>query len=68
MSSFFLRFADAELTTEDHDLHHRKGYRKSTNYGKQTRLWDVVFGTKGERIEAKVENVDYGNSIDFPLI
>ena len=67
-SSFFLRFVGAELTTEDHDLHHRKGYRKSTNYGKQTRLWDVCFGTAGERIEARDGNVDYGNSIDFPLI
>ncbi|ATY59697.1 Fatty acid hydroxylase [Cordyceps militaris] len=32
-----LNYFDAELRIEDHDLHHRKGWRKSHNYGKQTR-------------------------------
>ncbi|CAD6892066.1 unnamed protein product [Tilletia controversa] len=39
-----------ELAVEDHDLHHRFG-RSGKNYGKQTRVWDRVFGTVGERIE-----------------
>ncbi|CAD6919821.1 unnamed protein product [Tilletia controversa] len=39
-----------ELAVEDHDLHHRFG-RSGKNYGKQTRVWDRVFGTIGERIE-----------------
>ncbi|KAE8211723.1 hypothetical protein CF319_g4979 [Tilletia indica] len=39
-----------ELAVEDHDLHHRFG-RSGKNYGKQTRVWDRIFGTIGERIE-----------------
>jgi sterol desaturase/sphingolipid hydroxylase (fatty acid hydroxylase superfamily) len=58
---------DCELVVEDHDLHHRQGWRTSCNYGKQTRLWDRIFGTCGKRIEAKEENVDYANAIDMPL-
>lgn len=32
-----LRLLNCELVVEDHDLHHRKGWRKSQNYGKQVR-------------------------------
>ena len=56
-----------EINIEDHDLHHRKGWRKSHNYGKQTRLWDRVFGTSMERIEAVEGNVDYENTAKMPL-
>lgn len=46
----FLRVMGAELAVEDHDLHHRFG-KSGRNYGKQTRIWDRLFGTVGERIE-----------------
>jgi len=62
-----LRFFDAELTVEDHDLHHRKGWKKSHNYGKQTRLWDRVFGTCHERYECLPENIDYEHPISVPM-
>ncbi|KAK4050306.1 hypothetical protein OIV83_003627 [Microbotryomycetes sp. JL201] len=39
-----------DLIIEDHDLHHRFG-KGGKNYGKQTRLWDVLFGTTCPRIE-----------------
>lgn len=67
VSTLFLRLFDAELIIEDHDLHHRHGWRKSTNYGKQTKLWDKLFGSAGERIEATENNIDYVNKVDFPL-
>nr|POE46848.1 fatty acid hydroxylase vlma [Quercus suber] len=56
-----LKFFDAELLTEDHDLHHRKGWKKSHNYGKQTRLWDRLFGTCHERYETTPANIDYNS-------
>lgn len=65
--SWLLRMFDAELVIEDHDVHHRKGWRKSHNYGKQTRLWDRVFGTCHDRIECASDNVDYENSVGMPL-
>jgi sterol desaturase/sphingolipid hydroxylase (fatty acid hydroxylase superfamily) len=45
-----LRILGMELAVEDHDLHHRFG-KSGKNYGKQTRVWDKLFGTIGERIE-----------------
>ncbi|CEJ94898.1 hypothetical protein VHEMI10405 [[Torrubiella] hemipterigena] len=57
----------ADLPHEDHDLHHRKGYRSSGNYGKQTRVWDRLFGTSWERIETHRSNVDYANMVIMPL-
>lgn len=45
-----LRPLGMELAVEDHDLHHRFG-KSGKNYGKQTRIWDRIFGTIGERIE-----------------
>ncbi|KAK3181844.1 hypothetical protein K4F52_006911 [Lecanicillium sp. MT-2017a] len=56
-----------ELVVEDHDLHHRRGYRKSANYGKQTRVWDVLFGTAGSRIEATQGNIDYNNRVNISI-
>lgn len=63
-----LKYFDAEIVIEDHDLHHRKGWRNSYNYGKQTRLWDRVFGTVHERIESTASNVDYTNVARLPLL
>lgn len=57
-----------DLLGEDHDMHHRKGYRKSYNYGKQTLLWDTIFGTRGPRPETRAENIDYSRKINFPLL
>lgn len=65
--SFILALFDCELAIEDHDLHHRKGWRKSHNYGKQTRLWDRIFGTCHERIELRKDNIDYANQARIPL-
>ena len=39
-----------ELCIEDHDLHHRMG-KSGKNYGKQTRIFDQIFGTVSKRIE-----------------
>ncbi|CAL5868546.1 uncharacterized protein PFLUO_LOCUS2773 [Penicillium psychrofluorescens] len=65
--SWLLEMFDAEIVIEDHDLHHRKGWRKSHNYGKQTRLWDRLFGTCHDRIESARANVDYVNTANMPL-
>lgn len=64
---WILRLLDTELVIEDHDLHHRTGWRKSHNYGKQTRLWDRIFGTRAERIESSRDKVDYNNRVTIPL-
>lgn len=39
-----------ELCIEDHDLHHRHG-KSGKNFGKQTRIFDRLFGTLSERVE-----------------
>lgn len=62
-----LRMLDMELVIEDHDLHHRKGWKKSYNYGKQTRIWDRLFGTTYPRVEGYKDNVDYINVAKIPL-
>lgn len=41
--------------------------RTGHNYGKQTRLWDKLFGTMGERIEGTPTNIDYSRRINMPL-
>lgn len=64
---WLLQMFNADIVIEDHDLHHRKGWRKSHNYGKQTRLWDRIFGTCTDRIESVEHNVDYVNSSPMPL-
>jgi len=48
-----LRPLGMELIVEDHDLHHRYG-KAGKNYGKQSRVWDKIFGTCAEREETKV--------------
>jgi sterol desaturase/sphingolipid hydroxylase (fatty acid hydroxylase superfamily) len=66
--TFVLRVFNAELVIEDHDLHHRKGWKKAHNYGKQTRLWDRIFGTCADRIESTPGNVDYDHPAQLPLL
>lgn len=66
LASVVLQWFGCEFVIEDHDLHHRNGWRKSFNYGKQTRLWDCVFGTLGPRLESK--NVDEGTKIKLPVL
>ncbi|KAL1880463.1 hypothetical protein Plec18167_003867 [Paecilomyces lecythidis] len=65
--SWLLDYFGWNIIIEDHDLHHRKGYRKSYNYGKQTRVWDKLFGTCHDRIETYDENIDYENTVTMPL-
>jgi sterol desaturase/sphingolipid hydroxylase (fatty acid hydroxylase superfamily) len=65
--SWLLEVFNCELVIEDHDLHHRKGWKKSHNYGKQTRLWDRIFGTCHDRIETLESNVDYENPVPMPF-
>ncbi|GAA94185.1 uncharacterized protein L969DRAFT_86309 [Mixia osmundae IAM 14324] len=48
LASSFLWWWGGELCVEDHDLHHRYG-RSGQSYGKQTRVWDSIFGTCAER-------------------
>lgn len=62
-----LIFLNMDLLIEDHDLHHRFGWKKSHNYGKQTRVWDKIFGTCRERVETTDENVNYHQKLDMPL-
>lgn len=65
--SWLLQLTGCDLVIEDHDLHHRYGYRVSHNYGKQTRLWDRIFGTCRDRIESGWENVDFSKAADLPI-
>ena len=65
--SWLLKMFNAELVIEDHDLHHRYGWKSSHNYGKQTRLWDRIFGTCRDRIECTDEMIDYDEKVPMPL-
>lgn len=65
--SWLLELFKADIVIEDHDLHHRKGYRKTYNYGKQTRLWDRIFGTCHDRIESAKDNIDFENTAPMPV-
>ncbi|KAJ1034614.1 hypothetical protein NDA18_001470 [Ustilago nuda] len=65
-ATWFLRYVGAELCLEDHDIHHRNGWKKSGNYGKQTRLWDAIFGTMKERIEGTADNINWNDHMDVP--
>ncbi|KYK58008.1 hypothetical protein DCS_05021 [Drechmeria coniospora] len=65
--AWLLRLVKAELVIEDHDIHHRRGWRRSGNYGKQTRLWDRLFSTCLDRIECTEPLVDYANPVTFPI-
>lgn len=60
-----LCYLGCELVIEDHDLHHRRGWRQSYNYGKQTRLWDRLLGTTAPRLES--EEIDHHCQIDMPV-
>lgn len=55
------------LTLEDHDLHHREGWKKASNYGKQSLLWDWIFGTTRDRPEGRPDNVDWSLSVFDPV-
>ncbi|VUC28077.1 unnamed protein product [Clonostachys rosea] len=66
--NWLLQIFGAELVIEDHDLHHRKGWRKSHNYGKQTRLWDRIFGTTTERVESVASNIDFETKVYLPIL
>ncbi|PKI82930.1 hypothetical protein MVES1_003771 [Malassezia vespertilionis] len=63
LTSPLLRPFGLELVLEDHDLHHRFGWRDSYNYGKQSMFWDNIFGTMGERVETAEANVDYSLTV-----
>ena len=65
---WILRKFNAEIAIEDHDLHHRYGWRKAANYGKQSMLWDRVFGSKRRRIELVDDNIDYVNTAYMPIM
>ncbi|KAF9891570.1 hypothetical protein FE257_003581 [Aspergillus nanangensis] len=65
--TWLLKCFDMELMLEDHDLHHRKGWKSSYNYGKQTRVWDRLFNTCLPRVEGHVDNIDYVNTAELPL-
>lgn len=64
LSSPVLRLVHCELTIEDHDLHHRRGWRKSFNYGKQTRVWDRILGTLAPRLESS--QPDFDSKFEMP--
>ncbi|KDN52793.1 fatty acid hydroxylase superfamily protein [Tilletiaria anomala UBC 951] len=66
-NSIILRPLGMELDLEDHDLHHRHGWKHyGGNYGKQTRLWDVIFGTSKPRIETVDKNIDWSWKVSLP--
>ncbi|KAJ5929195.1 hypothetical protein N7454_007043 [Penicillium verhagenii] len=65
--NWLLKLCDMELVIEDHDLHHRKGWKNSHNYGKQTRVWDRLFNTSIPRIEGHAGNIDYVNTAKIPF-
>jgi sterol desaturase/sphingolipid hydroxylase (fatty acid hydroxylase superfamily) len=46
----FLKPFDMDLRIEHHDLHHRFG-KGGKNFGKQTRIYDKLFGTSFDCIE-----------------
>lgn len=66
--TWFLRLFGVELMLEDHDLHHRRGWKSSYNYGKQTRVWDSLFGTCLPRVEGHRDNIDHVNAVELPLL
>lgn len=65
--SWLLKALDMELIIEDHDLHHRRGWKKAANYGKQTRIFDKVFGTTAQREEMIESNVDHSKVVYMPF-
>ncbi|WFD00022.1 hypothetical protein MYAM1_002768 [Malassezia yamatoensis] len=63
LTSILLRPFGTEIVVEDHDLHHRFGWRDSHNYGKQSMLWDTLFGTASDRFETHAENIDWDSRL-----
>lgn len=63
-----LRSFGCEINLEDHDIHHRGGWKVSGNYGAHTRLWDTLLGTRKERIESRNENIDWNRPVRWPLV
>lgn len=57
---------DMDIIIEDHDLHHSNGWKKSGNYGKQTRVWDKLFGTVMPRVEMLDHLIDNSDKVWFP--
>ncbi|WFD33705.1 hypothetical protein MCUN1_000518 [Malassezia cuniculi] len=63
LTGTFLRPFKWDIISEDHDLHHRWGWRKSCNYAKQSGIWDRVFGTQSERVECVEGNINYSDRV-----
>ncbi|PWN39119.1 hypothetical protein IE81DRAFT_350463 [Ceraceosorus guamensis] len=61
-----LPFLGLELVIEDHDLHHRRGWKRSGNYGKQTRVWDKLFGTCLDRVECPENSRESHSLVKVP--
>ncbi|GAC99721.1 C-5 sterol desaturase [Pseudozyma hubeiensis SY62] len=57
---------DVDLVIEDHDNHHSRGWKKSGNYGKQTRVWDRLFGTVLPRVETPDHLIDHSDKVCLP--
>ncbi|CAD6957190.1 unnamed protein product [Tilletia caries] len=64
LTGYILRPLGMDLALEDHDIHHRHGWKdRGGNYGKQTRVWDFMFGTMRPRIETQWKQVDWNNKV-----
>lgn len=59
---------DVDLVIEDHDTHHSRGWKKSGNYGKQTRVWDKLFGTVLPRVETLDHLIDHSDKVGLPQL
>ncbi|SNX86362.1 uncharacterized protein MEPE_05071 [Melanopsichium pennsylvanicum] len=55
-----------DIIVEDHDLHHSNGWKTSGNYGKQTRIFDRLFGTVMPRVEMLDHLIDRSDKVWFP--
>lgn len=62
LTGFFFP-AQFNIAIEDHDLHHRYGWGRTFNYGKQTMFWDHLFGTKSERLEMHPTNIAWDHHV-----
>ncbi|KHN99688.1 Fatty acid hydroxylase [Metarhizium album ARSEF 1941] len=65
--SWLYRWLGVEGIIEDHDLHHRNGWKSSFNYGKHSRIWDTIFGTTTDRVECQAGNIDHVNTASIPM-
>lgn len=62
-----LQYFNMDIAIEDHDIHHRRGWKNSGNYGKQTRIWDRIFGTVLPRDEGENANIDTNNRVALSI-